>query len=279
MTRGWPRGGFARPWPGRDAGALRAGARRLRSGLGPVREADVQLGWLNDRARAWRWRPAAVARVRSRLMARRRHAAKAAHHLVGHLDLARLLARSAKVTAWLERAPTAVASTHELAVRARVRAHDLVEALRQVGPFYSPERLHEARIAAKKLRYVLELARDLHQAPLYKDIFALRAAQDTLGRLHDLQELQNAVDAVAAEVPADGAVRQALVTMSAGLAAECRRIHAVFLPTEPRLANTARRAESFGRATARTRVAPNRLRQDAGGRRATRERPHRAGKA
>jgi CHAD domain-containing protein len=264
--------------PRREAAALRAGARRLRGGLGPVREADVQLAWLNDRARAWRWRPAAVARVRSRLMAQRRHAAKAAHHLIAHLDLARLVGRSARVTAWLEKSPSAAASTLELAVRARIRAHDLLEALGRAGPFYSPERLHEARIAAKKLRYVLELARDLHQVQLYKDIFALRAAQDTLGRLHDLQELQSAVDAVAAEVPADGAVRQALVTMSGGLAAECRRIHAMFLPTESRLANTARRAESFGRAMARTRVAPDRSPSAVTGGRATRERPHRAGK-
>ncbi|HEY6358368.1 MAG TPA: CHAD domain-containing protein, partial [Vicinamibacterales bacterium] len=46
-----------------DADLLRAEARRLRSSLGPVREADVRLALFAERAQAHRWPAVTVARV------------------------------------------------------------------------------------------------------------------------------------------------------------------------------------------------------------------------
>jgi CHAD domain-containing protein len=226
----------------RDAVALRRTTRRLRSELGPVREADVLLTLLNACARRRHWPPMAVAHVRSALLARRRLATRRMTRVVAGVDLARVLASSARVTSALTRAPHVRDSRTLLRARASSRAEGVVRALRRAGPLYVPEAFHEARIAAKKLRYVLELAPSLGLRVPRADIGVLRVAQDTLGRLHDLQDLQGAIHGVGAELAADRRQRRALAAMSTGVAAECRRIHAAFLPTRPRVARAAERA-------------------------------------
>jgi triphosphatase len=262
--------------PKGDADILRAEVRRLRSNLGPVREADVLLALLAEQAQAHRWPAVTVARVRRGLTERRRRAAHAAHHALSRTDLAGLLGRSVRVTASLDRDPRFLASARRLTARARIRASGLAEAIRHAGPFYAPVRFHEARIAAKKLRYILELARDVGRIRVDKEIDSLRAAQDTLGRLHDLQDLQSAVDAVAAEPPADRSARRALAGMSGALAAECRRLHAEFLLTEPHLAEVAHRARVLGVATRAVRVGRVTVKAGAAPRAAARRRPWRA---
>ena len=263
--------------PASDADMLRAEVRRLRSSLGPVREADVTLALLAERAQAHRWPAFVVARVRRELTERRRRAAQGAHHALSHIDLVSLLGLSARVTASLDREPRFLASARRLTRRARIRASGLVEAIRHAGPFYAPVRFHEARIAAKKLRYILELARDVGRIRVDKEIDALREAQDTLGRLHDLQDLQSALDAVAAEPPADHrSGRRALAAMSGALAAECRRLHAEFLLTEPHLAEVAHRARVLGVATRAVRVGRVMVKAAAAPHAAARRRPWRA---
>jgi triphosphatase len=259
-----------------DADILRAEARRLRGSLGPVRETDVMLALLAERAEAHRWPAVTVARVRRGLVERRRHAGQAAHHALSRIDLTVLLGRSARVTASLDRVPRFLASARRLTRRARIRAGGLVEAIRRAGPFYAPVRFHEARIAAKKLRYILELARDVGRIRVDKEIDALREAQDTLGRLHDLQDLQSAVDAVAAEPPADRAARRALAAMSTALAGECRRLHAAFLLTEPHLSAVAHRSRVLGVATRAVRIGRVMGKAGATPRAAARPRPWRA---
>ncbi len=67
------------------------------------------------------------------------------------------------------------------------------------GHMYSPEQLHQVRIAAKKLRYAMELAFDAGVKSAAAPVRTVKRAQDTLGRLHDLQVLQAHVAAVQAE--------------------------------------------------------------------------------
>lgn len=234
--------------PKTDADRLRNDARRLRGGLGPLREADVLLALLAQEAVERRWAASTTALVERRLKANHDAARHHALHALGRLDLTDFVARSAVVMASLDRDPHLRGSARRLTHRTRVRARGLLEALRHVGPFYAPMRFHEARIAAKKLRYVLELVRDLGRVAVDAELETLRAGQDTLGRLHDLQALQAAVDAVAAE--AGGArPRRALAAMSAAVAAECRSIHGSFLLTVPMLAEVAHRAQVLGVAT------------------------------
>lgn len=165
----------------RDAAALlRADARRVRSTLGPVRDADVMVGLFNERVKKHRWLAIGVALVRHHLVEARELAARAAMRSLGGVDLLDLVGRSAQVTAALERDPQVRAAAQQLTRRARRRARGLLEAIRQAGPFYEPARFHDVRIAAKKLRYVLELGRDLGRIPISREIDALRTAQNTL---------------------------------------------------------------------------------------------------
>jgi CHAD domain-containing protein len=228
--------------PVTDVTLLRADTRRLRTGLGPVREADVLVALFDELAQARRWPAVAVARVRRRLLERREEASEATPPVFARTDLAGLLGRSARITVSLEREPRLRASTRRLTRRARIRARGLLEAIRHAGPFYAPARFHDVRIAAKKLRYVLELYRDLGRLPVDKEIGALRGAQDSLGRLHDLQDLQRAVEALAAERPADRPTRRAFETIARTVEAECRLLHGAFLLTEPALAQVGQRA-------------------------------------
>ena len=54
---------------------------------------------------------------------------------------------------------------------------------------YLPDRLHEVRIAVKKLRYALEITKELSGSRATASILALKRAQDLLGRMHDLEVL------------------------------------------------------------------------------------------
>ena len=70
--------------------------------------------------------------------------------------------------------------------RARPRpAHRIA----RTGTLYRPEPLHEVRIAVKKLRYVLEITADAGLARLARPLRTLKTAQESLGRLHDLDVL------------------------------------------------------------------------------------------
>jgi CHAD domain-containing protein len=227
-----------------DARRLRDELGRLRTGLGEVREADVMLGLLEARTRRAGWTTVAVGRVRRSLIARRSAAARGIGRLLNRVDLASVVGRTLEVAAAFERTPRRREVNANLTRRARTRARALITAIRAAGPLYEPSRFHEARIAAKKLRYVLELVRDLGRMPVEKEIGALRAAQDTLGELHDLQDLQRAVDAVAATTPPVRSTRLALATISTALAAECRKRHAGFLEAEPAITQLARRIQA-----------------------------------
>jgi CHAD domain-containing protein len=68
---------------------------------------------------------------------------------------------------------------------------------------YFPKRTHEARIAIKKFRYVLEIAHGTAERQAHDAIHALKHAQDVLGEIHDRQvfidELSNALEAAEPE--------------------------------------------------------------------------------
>ena len=51
------------------------------------------------------------------------------------------------------------------------------------------EELHDMRIAAKRLRYLLELSEPLFGAPAKKAAKTVKALQDVLGEIHDCDEL------------------------------------------------------------------------------------------
>jgi hypothetical protein len=56
------------------------------------------------------------------------------------------------------------------------------------------EELHDMRIAAKRLRYLLELSEPLFGQPAKKGARAVKDLQDLLGEIHDCDELMPLVD-------------------------------------------------------------------------------------
>jgi CHAD domain-containing protein len=116
------------------------------------------------------------------------------------------------------------------------RSKRLLGVMDAAGQMYAPERLHEVRIAAKKLRYGLELAADSGLPLAAPYVRTIKRAQDILGKLHDLQVLQAHI--AAAQIPADPPrpeSRAALDALAAHVEAQCRHLHARYLLSTPAL--------------------------------------------
>ena len=95
---------------------------------------------------------------------------------------------------------------------------------------YAPEPLHGVRIAAKKLRYAMELAHELRLLSSRRPLRRLERMQDTLGHLHDLQILLERLAAAQAALPVSDSVLAAdLAHVSRALDDECRRLHADYV--------------------------------------------------
>jgi CHAD domain-containing protein len=95
---------------------------------------------------------------------------------------------------------------------------------------YAPERLHQVRIAAKKLRYGLEIASGVGVRAAAARVRRLKQLQDLLGRMHDLQVLQGHVASVHAEfAPGSGVSHQGLDALSQHIEGECRHLHGRYL--------------------------------------------------
>lgn len=152
------------------------------------RDLDVQLSWLRDAAKGWsRKRKKGANWLAQHLAARKREA--------GDPVDAALIKKFEAVQAGLSdrlssyRAPVrrkAKAPALAVAIASRLMPHSdaLGEALDEVRTVNDETAAHEARIAAKRLRYLLEPA-----APLIKKgdeiLVHLKSLQDELGALHD----------------------------------------------------------------------------------------------
>jgi len=207
------------------AGKARRKIRKLTEALGTVRELDVTLHLIDELADRQGIPHAALAEVRADVMeAREERRALMLKRLDG-VGTEKLGRRLASVRRALGDA-TAQAWRGTLAVRIARRARRLERAMQAAGQIYAPESLHQVRIAAKKLRYALEIADEAGAVPCRDVVRTIKRVQDTLGRLHDLQVLQHHVAAVGA------APRHRRSTPDAGLAVlsrmiedQCRHLH------------------------------------------------------
>lgn len=129
------------------------------------------------------------------------------------------------------------------ALDARVvrRAFMLRRTIERAGAMYWPKRLHQARLATKKLRYGLELlveasppvsTKPMEEPESHEkaDLLALRRGQDLLGRLHDLQVVSDRVREVqAACEPTNVAISHEFDALAASLEDDSRRLHARYV--------------------------------------------------
>jgi CHAD domain-containing protein len=220
--------------------------RRLTRALGTVRELDVTLQLLEEMAEKPGVSRPAVVEVRAHVIEERERRRAMMHERLAAVNAGKLSKRLEAVRlALLEPTPD-----HNwraaLASRVARRARRLDRAIADAGQIYGPEALHQVRIAAKKLRYAVEIANESGAAPAVATVRTLKRVQDTLGRLHDLQILQHHVAAVAAapRAPHRDSPDVGLAVLARRIEDECRHLHGRYigmLPTLREAIETARR--------------------------------------
>ena len=224
---------------GSKAGKARRKIRRLTRALGSVRELDVTIQLLDELARSPYVSRDAVEDVRARVMKERDAKRKNMIERLEEVKVEKLDRRLASVGAALDEA-TSEPWRKALAARLLRRSRRLSVAMQEAGQMYAPERLHEVRIAAKKLRYGLELAVGSGVKQAAPHVRTIKRAQELLGKLHDLQVLQTHVAAVQAE-PRTGRPqsRAALENLARQIEDQCRVHHGRYVASASALREAA----------------------------------------
>jgi CHAD domain-containing protein len=226
----------ARGSPRRRRRARRA-MRRLTRALGGVRELDVTLALLD--ALASRYPDLAPAAVALRVDVQATRAAQQ-----DELDAAlssKLPGKAVRrIAAWLAHDLPVAPAAEALASRIASRAAGLRRAIEDVGLLFDDERLHQVRIATKKLRYALEVAGETRWARTALLVKQLKGVQDALGELHDRHVLVGMAapwqsGAVSPGSAGDQAVREAMERLVTRLEQERRALHARYLRRRPAL--------------------------------------------
>jgi len=212
---------------------------RLTRALGGVRELDVAILTLDELASDPSVPQEGLEQLRVILQEERQRFYAEMNGILQHVDLDRL---QRKTLAAAERATEDDSDQSDLKrlrsviKRAGRRAFALQAAIENAGNIYLADRLHQVRIAVKKLRYVLEIARDLSRSRASARIRMLKNAQDLLGRMHDLEVLITRIRAL------QGSARAPTLKVSADLdrlvrrlETECRQLHVRYMDFKKKL--------------------------------------------
>jgi len=212
---------------------LRRRLKRLTAALGPVRELDVALVLLASRAEGDK--ATAVEVLQDHLTERRRAAFEHLREAVDPGRARRLLVRLADLVEDLElasrRGPGGLPTRERRRLARRVidRARALGIAVAEAGAILIVDRVHAVRIATKRLRYALELTGELRLARTASLVSRLRAMQDVLGQLHDLDVLRAEAAQLRTGLPPDSLVAEDLERLSDDFLADIRLLHARYL--------------------------------------------------
>jgi CHAD domain-containing protein len=243
---------------GRKAEKVTRCVRRLTRLLGPARELDVSLLILDELEASPDVPRAAIDRLRASIADERRRLQEHVRERLDEFDIQKVRKRAIAVArkGADERVPRdaeAVAWARERTTR---RGRRLAAAIDHAAGMYLPDRLHDVRIAIKKLRYTLELdavARDgrpRHAAALR----TLRNMQDLLGRMHDLEVLiartrsiQSSPGASTLKMSAD------LDRLVRRLETECRQLHGHYMAARAKLIDVCDRLMKAGERADRAR--------------------------
>jgi CHAD domain-containing protein len=239
--------------------------RRLTGALGMVRELDVALKVVDELAQSGDVPRAAIDELRAHVLAERQKRREIMLERLDAVDTEKLRKRLASVTDALAAADSDP-WRDVLGKRLLKRAKRLASAVADAGHLYAPERLHQVRIAVKKLRYGLEMAAEAGVKTAAPLVRSLKRAQELLGRIQDLQVLQQHVAAIQADSNGHRAPRASFDTIAHRIEDECRRLHARYVALSqdlsgaaaqvrtsvvPALAHPARRARAVKMSLAR----------------------------
>jgi CHAD domain-containing protein len=219
---------------GSKAGKARRKIRRIARALGCIRELDVTLSLVDELAARNTLPRLALEEVRGRVVKEQERRRDVMLKRLGRVNVNKLDRRLDSVVEALQSAQTDE-WRKTLASRLLNRSKALAAAVESAGPMYEAERLHRVRIAAKKLRYAMELAAESGVRAAAPPVRAIKRTQDTLGRLHDLQVLQRYVSAAQAKPTTRTPPDVGLDIIARMLEEECRHLHARYLSSVPAL--------------------------------------------
>jgi CHAD domain-containing protein len=258
------------PVAARPKGKLERNVRRLTRALGPVRELDVALEMLDALDGSGDVPPAAIVCLRDVMRAERRtlhaDAVKAVDRWGGTKIRKRILeGRNRTAKAHRRRHWQGPDDSRTASHRAVRRAEHLRTAIANAAGLYLPDRLHEVRIAAKKLRYALEASAQVgsaRRAPASGPrtagstgslLATLKRAQDLLGRMHDLEVLMARTRAVQGSANAPSLrLSGDLDRLVRRLEMECRQLHGQYMSLRPGLLSVCERVAAAPRPARRT---------------------------
>jgi CHAD domain-containing protein len=203
--------------------------RRMTRALGPVRELDVALQHLDEFADQEIVSGRAIARVR-RAIGEERLARRA--EMLNAITPGKVERLRRELTHVGSGPPVGgrPAAIRDAVARVERRAANLVRVINDAGNIYLADRLHRVRIAAKKLRYAMEIERELKRSRVTARIRQLKTLQDLLGRMHDLHILGELTRAVQAAIAgSDRRLSSELNNLIVAIDEECRREHSIYV--------------------------------------------------
>lgn len=169
---------------------VRSQYKRIGRALGSVRDVDVQIGLIrNLEAHAPQTAPSLVV-VRQQHERDRQGKMRRLIKTLERVDVEALLqAMNDRRPAGIRTRLAGTGWRHQLRRLLVARTRDVHDAINHATGVYFPNRVHGARIAIKRLRYVAEIAHATGLAELTHALKALRKGQELLGDLHDRQVL------------------------------------------------------------------------------------------
>jgi CHAD domain-containing protein len=228
--------------------------RSITRALGPVRELDVALRILDEVEPSGDLSRAALARLRQAIVRERLVLQAEMSRRIEACDLQKLRKRAVAAAGQAaergvpRRDPARLARVRARAAR---RAEGLRAAIEGASGIYLPDRLHDVRIAVKKLRYALELVRELSGSRAHAHLRTLSNVQDALGRMHDLEVL------IARTRGVQGAPGAPALKLSGELdrlvrrfETECRQLHGQYMAARRQLLEICHRAIAASTASA-----------------------------
>ena len=227
--------------PGGRGRKLERRMRRLTRALGPVRELDVALQTLDEMSAAGTLPGGAAGRLRQEIRVERARMHAQMCKEVSRVDIDRVrrkLVAAARKHQSDGAAPRARDSKDVARTLARAwrRAERLRGAVESAGAIYLPDRLHDVRVAVKKLRYALEVSRELSASKSVAPLRTLKQVQDLLGRMHDLEVLIARVRGLQGSSHAPTLrVSANLDRLVRRLETECRQIHGQYVTVRRKL--------------------------------------------
>lgn len=232
---------------------LRRAFRKVGRALGRARDGDVALGLLGEMVRR---RPDArsAAATMGQMLERERLADR--RRLIKAMEATDFCRAVAEIEPWIAvkgwrpfRRRRAFRKGWQALLQMRVsrRAARLRKRIDEAGGVYFPNRVHAVRIAAKKLRYALEIADAAGVWRCDGAMDVLKDTQDTLGHVHDCQLLAERLTERDPSGPAADETRHLLIE---ALEADVHEFHRRYLSQRERLrylADLAERRISDGR--------------------------------